>query len=133
MIRLSQMPTVGACLVLSLLLSIGAVANDRSRLHAPYQEGIFEKKSQVADGQDSPNAFGQKRELRAWVWTISIGDMVYELRGIFGDKWLSELPIGSKVEISIGGKHQDRAWIHFDGKKSEAEFEIIGTSIKAKP
>jgi len=108
-------------------------AKDRSRAHEPYEVGIFEKKGQVANGQDSPNVFGQRQELHAWVWTVSVGDTIYELRGIYGDKWLSELPIGSKVEISIGGKHHDRAWIHFDGKKVEAEFEIIGTSMRPKP
>jgi hypothetical protein len=108
-------------------------AKDRSRAHAPYEVGIFEKKEQIANGQDSPNAFGERRELRQWVWTVSIGDTLYELRGIYGDKWLSELSIGSKVEIAIGGKHRDRAWIHFDGKKSEAEFEIVGTSTRARP
>jgi hypothetical protein len=108
-------------------------AKDRSRAHEPYEVGVFEKKAQVANGQDSPNVLGERKELYASVWTISVGDTIYDLRAVYGSKWLSEMPIGSKVEIAIGGKHHDRAWIHFDGKRAEAEFEIVGTSMRPKP
>lgn len=86
--------------------------------HSPYQTGVFEKKYQRDKGL----------EAHEWVWVVSINDTVYELRGIYGDRWLSELPIGSPVKISVGGKHLDRAWIHFDGKRTDAEFAIVGTS-----
>jgi hypothetical protein len=123
---------VFAAMALLFLIFAFSQAKDRSRAHEPYEVGIFEKKGQVTSGQDSTNVFGQRQELRTWVWTVSVGDTIYELRGIYGDKWLSELPIGSKVEIAVGGKHHDRAWIHFDGKKAEAEFEIVGTSMRPK-
>jgi hypothetical protein len=113
-----------AILLLVLIVPFTAFGQkDRSRAHAPYEVGTFEKKSQIVDGRDS----------RTWVWTVSVGDTVYDLRGAYGDKWLSELPVGSKVEIAIGGKHHDEAWIHFDGKNVEAAFVIIGTSVRPRP
>ena len=115
---------------LLLAVRVGA-ATDHSREHAPYKTGVIEKKVQVTTGQDSPNALGQRRDLHGWIWTVSVDDTLYDLRCMYGEKWLSELPLGSKVEISIGGKHNDRAWIHIDGKSSEVTLEIVGTSRKA--
>jgi hypothetical protein len=40
-------------------------AKDRWRAHEPSEVGIIEKKGQVANGQDSPNVFGQRQELHA--------------------------------------------------------------------
>jgi hypothetical protein len=101
-------------LVFTLLLC-GVARADHAHAHAPYQTGVFEKKA-VID--------------RAWVWTVSVGDTLYDLHGAYGDAWLSEMPIGSKVEITVGGKHNDRAWIHFEGKNSEASFIVVGTSVR---